>query len=491
MDELNTFYTTRHCLIRDSMFSTLIQEQWLILQGGKGSGKSVLAQGVISAWPYRALTISPLNRKGYLWEWVIIADSQTDNSLAGKIFPVEKLWEELYSAGTVTHGSMPLFVLEDGHRISRGLVSTILAFMTMMPQARLLLTGIFNRRQQRELRVLQPVWFEIPAPDSKDYRKVISSHAGIGPETTNTLPEQFIRRCMRRCDGNLHLAARLGGVIRRNKMEGEEHAASIIDASLQREALRYLPAPGRQGVTWLLLLVLTVLCGGGGAYFARPLSRWLPPLTTLLPVEFSRPVSTHARLMAETMSTNESLSLLFSVWGYEVDKGEAWCDQAYRGGMACLSGTETLETLLSDGLPWVATLKAGSASFPVVVIGGGENTLTVLSGNQTWILDKAWFSHVWTGNVTRMWKPSPDGNASITKKSSTDDIVWLDTMLSRVLNVEAEGTGEWSSLLTEKVRQFQAQNKIKVDGVMGQLSLIRLWQSLGESPTLIQERGTI
>ena len=88
MDELNTFYTTRHCLIRDSMFSTLIQEQWLILQGGKGAGKSVLAQGVISAWPYRALTISPLNRKGYLWEWVIIADSQTDNSLAGKIFPV-------------------------------------------------------------------------------------------------------------------------------------------------------------------------------------------------------------------------------------------------------------------------------------------------------------------------------------------------------------------------------------------------------------------
>ena len=50
-------------------------------------------------------------------------------------------------------------------------------------------------------------------------------------------------------------------------------------------------------------------------------------------------------------------------------------------------------------------------------------------------------------------------------------------MLSRVLNVEAEGTGEWSSLLTEKVRQFQAQNKIKVDGVMGQLSLIRLWQA--------------
>ena len=490
MDELNTFYTTRHCLIRDSMLSTLMQEQWIILQGSKGSGKSMLAQGVISAWPYRSLTISPLNRNGYLWEWGVIADTKMDNSLAGKIFPFEKLWEELYFAGAITHGSMPLFVLEDGHRISKGLVSTIQAFITMMPQARLLLTGAFNRRQQRWLRESKPVWFEIPAPDSKDYRKVISSHADIGTEITNALPEQFIRRCMNRCGGNLHLAARLGTFIRRNKIEGGEHTATI-DASLQREALRYLPAPGRQGTTCLLLIVLAGLCGGGGAYFFRPLSQWLPPLTTLLPAEFSTSGSAPAQLTAEIMSTNESLSLLYSVWGYEVDKGEAWCDQAYRAGMACFSGTETLETLLADGLPWIATLKVDGASFPVVAIGAGENTLTVLSGTKTWILDKAWFSHVWTGNVTRMWKPSPDGNASITKKSSTDDIVWLDTMLSRVLNVEAEGTGEWSSLLTEKVRQFQAQNKIKVDGVMGQLSLIRLWQALGESPKLIQKRGTI
>lgn len=90
-----------------------------------------------------------------------------------------------------------------------------------------------------------------------------------------------------------------------------------------------------------------------------------------------------------------------------------------------------------------------------------------------------------------MWKPSPEGNASITRKSTPDDIIWLDTMLSRLLSVEAEGTGEWSPLLTEKVRQFQTQHKIKADGVMGQLSLIRLWQALGESPKLNQDGDTI
>lgn len=90
-----------------------------------------------------------------------------------------------------------------------------------------------------------------------------------------------------------------------------------------------------------------------------------------------------------------------------------------------------------------------------------------------------------------MWKPSPDGNASITKKSSIDDIAWLDTMLSRVLNVEAENTGEWSPMLTEKIRQFQTQNKIKADGVMGKVTLIRLWQVLGESPKLVHEGGKV
>ncbi|ORT70395.1 hypothetical protein BO998_23745 [Citrobacter werkmanii] len=189
------------------------------------------------------------------------------------------------------------------------------------------------------------------------------------------------------------------------------------------------------------------------------------------------------------MSTNESLARLYSVWGYEVNKGEAWCDQAYRAGLVCLSGTDTLESLLAQQLPWIATLKVDNSLIPVVVIGESNQTITAQSGAGTWIMDKAWFSEVWQGNYTLMWKPSPDGNVSIMKKSSVDDILWLDMMLSRVLNVEAESTGEWSPLLSEKVRQFQMQNKIKADGMVGRLTLIRLWQALDESPKLMHDGG--
>lgn len=486
MDEINTIFTTRHRQLWDTLISTLMNEPWLILQGAKGSGKSVLARGVVAAWPHRALTIGPFSRKGYLPEWIVLADTQIADSLTGRVFSFETLWSELLCAIDDRHESMPLFVFEDAQRVRKGLASTIQAFVTMMPKARLLLTGAFSYRQQRHLRMLDPVWLEIPTPNDDDCREIITAHANLKPEDSALLSEFFVRRVIRHSRGNLHLVARTGKFIRHSK-EGELPFSP--GAELQRSALRYLPAERRPGWTCLALIVVAALCGMAGKYFSEPLSRWLPQPENLLSVARSRPVSSPVTLTSEIMSTNESLALLYGVWGFAVDKGEAWCDQAYRAGMACISGNNTMETLLSQGLPWIATLKVDNILFPVVIIGGGDKTLTVLSSNKTWIVDKAWFSTVWTGNATRMWKPSPDGSASITMKSSPEDITWLDTMLSRLLNVEAEGTGEWSPLLTEKVRQFQSQHKIKADGIMGQLSLIRLWQALGESPKLTQDEG--
>ncbi|HHG0682122.1 peptidoglycan-binding domain-containing protein [Enterobacter cloacae] len=488
MDKLNIFYTTRHRLIWHSLISALINEPWLVLHGAKGSGKSLLAGGIIDAWAHRTLTIGSLARKGYQLEWIVLADSQTEGSLTGRVFSSGTLWSGLLGLMGERKDSIPLFVLEDGQRIGNRLVSTVQDFVAIMPKARLLLTGTFHRRQQRHLRKLHPLWFEIPNPDEVDCLEVIAAHADVEPEESGVLAEHFVRKIMRRCRGNLHLVARTGEFIRRNK-EGKQKA--VVGMALQQAALRSIPVTHHPGGTCLALIVVAALCGTAGRYFSQPLSRWLPQPERLLSVATTRPISPPLTLTSKIMSTNESLALLYNVWGFDVDKGEAWCDQAYRAGMACISGNDALEALLFQGLPWIATLKVENILLPVVVIGGGDKTLTVLSGSNTWIVDKSWFGTVWTGSSTRMWKPSPEGNASITRKSTPDDIIWLDTMLSRLLSVEAEGTGEWSPLLTEKVRQFQTQHKIKADGVMGQLSLIRLWQALGESPKLNQDGDTI
>jgi ABC-type uncharacterized transport system fused permease/ATPase subunit len=69
MDEQIHFYTALRCRMLDSLSTTLAHEHWVVMQGVTGSGKSTLARGAITHWPNRALTMSPLNRKGYQWEW--------------------------------------------------------------------------------------------------------------------------------------------------------------------------------------------------------------------------------------------------------------------------------------------------------------------------------------------------------------------------------------------------------------------------------------
>lgn len=487
-DEQTNFQTTRHKQMLESLLTTMMHEHWVVLQGGKGSGKSTLAQGILAAWLHRVITMCPVNSKGYRWELVVIADTQEPGNLTGRSFAQDSLWPELMRASEATQGSLPLFVLEDGHRLTKSILATVKAFMALMPTARLLLTGNFTRSQQLRLRRHHPVWFDIAAASPKDVRQITASHAGIDLECGNPFPDTFIRKILKRSRGDLRLAARTGRFFRDRYKECDA-PHGFIPQSLQNEALRRLPLPRRRGLACLALIVTAAVWGSAGVYFSEPLSRWLPSPAALLPSPAA--VEEPALLVSEKMSSNESFALLYSVWGYEVSRSEAWCDQAYRAGMVCLSGKESLASLMAQSLPWIATLNVDNASIPVVIIGEGEGTLVALSAGKTWILNKAWFSKVWTGSYTLMWKPSPDGSASITKKSSIDDIAWLDTMLSRVLNVEAENTGEWSPMLTEKIRQFQTQNKIKADGVMGKVTLIRLWQVLGESPKLVHEGGKV
>ncbi|HED6241844.1 TPA: hypothetical protein R5X36_004014 [Enterobacter sichuanensis] len=241
MDEFNAIYTTRHRLLRRALISTLNNEPWLILHGAKGAGKSLLAQGIVTAWAHRALTLGLLTRKGYQQEWIVLADTQIEGGLTGRVFSFGALWSGLSGViGEMKEGT-PLFVLENGQRAGNRLVSTVQDFIAIMPNARLLLTGTFGHRLQRRLRKLHPVWFEIPFPDKEDCREVIAAHADIEREESGVLAERFVREVMRRCHGNLHLVARTGEFIRRNKEE--QAAVAPAGATASRLALFTRDAP--------------------------------------------------------------------------------------------------------------------------------------------------------------------------------------------------------------------------------------------------------
>lgn len=87
---------------------------------------------------------------------------------------------------------------------------------------------------------------------------------------------------------------------------------------------------------------------------------------------------------------------------------------------------------------------------PVVVVRVGEASVDVLVGQQTWTLTHKWFESVWTGDYLLLWKMSPEGESTITRDSSEEEILWLETMLNRALHISTETFGGVASLVGRK-----------------------------------------
>lgn len=157
-------------------------------------------------------------------------------------------------------------------------------------------------------------------------------------------------------------------------------AARVYPTVFTKRSITPIALAPKKGLACLALIVTAAVWGSAGVYFSEPLSRWLPSPAALLPSSTADKEA--PSLVSEKMSSNESFALLYSVWGYEVSRSEAWCDQAYRAGMTCLSGKESLASLMAQSLPWIATLNVDNASIPVVIIGEGEGTLAALSAGK-------------------------------------------------------------------------------------------------------------
>lgn len=126
-----------------------------------------------------------------------------------------------------------------------------------------------------------------------------------------------------------------------------------------------------------------------------------------------------------------------------------------------------------------------------MVVRVGDATVDVLVGQQTWTLTHKWFELVWTGDYLLLWKMSPEGESTITRDSSEEEILWLETMLNRALHISTESSAEWRPLLVEKIKQFQKSHHLKTDGVVGFSTLVHLWQVAGESAYLYRDEANI
>ena len=221
-----------------------------------------------------------------------------------------------------------------------------------------------------------------------------------------------------------------------------------------------------------------------------------PLETDMLPV---------AESLAERLSTavDESAGLrawsgLFKLWNMDLylDDQLLPCDQAAQQGMRCLIRSGNWTQLRSFDRPAVLQLIAPGGQRVSVLLRGLENDQAIIElGSEVLRLPLSEIDAHWYGQFMLLWR-SPIGGETLRTGARGEDVVWLRNLLDRLLpeaGAPSATPNLFDAALAERVKQFQSQQALNPDGVVGTLTLIHLNSTDRTSggPRLTDSTGSI
>jgi general secretion pathway protein A len=183
---------------------------------------------------------------------------------------------------------------------------------------------------------------------------------------------------------------------------------------------------------------------------------------------------------------NSAMTTMFDLWGieYQVGKGTA-CSQAEEAGLSCLYQRGSWTGIRQLDRPVVLTLtdRNGNTHQPVLVSLDDEyGELAFGEHRSTHSIEE--ISTLWFGSYLLFWRP-PNGDAKPIKPGMRDENVrWLRQSLAAIDTDYDPDTGASGDLdffdgdLEERLKDFQRQHRLKVDGLAGQQTQIIINSSL-------------
>lgn len=184
--------------------------------------------------------------------------------------------------------------------------------------------------------------------------------------------------------------------------------------------------------------------------------------------------------------TNSAMATLFELWGAEYQAGSGTaCSQAETAGLSCLFQRGSWAGIRQLDRPAVLTLtdRHGNTHQPVLTSLDGE--LGELAfGDTRSIHPVDEISRLWFGQYLLIWRP-PNGAAKAIKPGMRDENVrWLRQSLAAIdADYDPEATVStdldyFDKELEQRLKDFQRQHRLKVDGLAGQQTQIIINSSL-------------
>jgi general secretion pathway protein A len=177
--------------------------------------------------------------------------------------------------------------------------------------------------------------------------------------------------------------------------------------------------------------------------------------------------------LAEELTTaNTALATLFDLWGLDYDPAvPGGCAQLDSAGYRCLIQRGSWSRIRQLNRPAILTLTDGGGDTHFVV-------LTSMDGNQLGLsIGGVAVSHpidvvaeMWFGQYQMLWQPPNGQLVSLGPGSNGSNVIWLRQSLAAIdprYRAEPLDSEAYDGVLAQRVRDFQRDHRIEVDGVAG------------------------
>ena len=181
----------------------------------------------------------------------------------------------------------------------------------------------------------------------------------------------------------------------------------------------------------------------------------------------------------ELVSNTSAFQALFDQWNVPVKLGAEAdpCDIAPSKGLSCLEQKGNLQSLLAIDRPAVLRFLAGNKnSVFATLVALESNSATMLVGGQQVKTSLVELQSRWFGDYTVLWRIPPNYNGAIKVGTNGPDVQWLASQLASIngRNPASNGMVSYDTKLIRKVKEFQAQEGLRSDGIAGAKTLIRI-----------------
>ena len=275
------------------------------------------------------------------------------------------------------------------------------------------------------------------------------------------------------------------------------HEMRQVDSGLVRRAAREVlgePLQKRRVPVWSLLAAAALIFCTGAIFFydlhptALPVAAVAPA-----PVKPAAPdLGAWLADPAHPSDTDAAFGALFSLWGasYDPDGSGSACREAADDGLRCLYRRGTWNNLRGLGLPAIVTLTdTQGAVHQLVVTGLDESGVTLRAGAASARFPIAQVEPLWYGEYLLLWRPDPHAPLPLAPGMVGTGVAWLRSQLATLQHSQDSGIPAYDDSLTSAVKRFQTDQHMKVDGIAGEETLVRLSAALAAPGTPLLARG--